>query len=98
MTEKGCKDTCHGDSGGPLLCDGGKVIIGVISTGMGCGIPYRSASYAKVESFLPFISEAMKRTTGFRWKDEEIINAGGERSSLWNVVDVLLLLYVTITI
>ncbi|RZC18442.1 Trypsin domain containing protein [Asbolus verrucosus] len=75
QTEGGYKDTCHGDSGGPLLCDGGKVIIGVISTGMGCGIPFRSSSYAKVETFLPFISEAMKRGSVI---DDKIICTMGD--------------------
>ncbi|CAH1364347.1 unnamed protein product, partial [Tenebrio molitor] len=53
-SERG-RDACLGDSGGPLVC--GRVIIGVISSGLGCGVPNVSAVYTKVEAYLGFIHD-----------------------------------------
>ncbi|XP_068895108.1 tonin-like [Tenebrio molitor] len=58
-SERG-RDACLGDSGGPLVC--GRVIIGVISSGLGCGVPNVSAVYTKVEAYLGFIHDVVNPT------------------------------------
>ncbi|XP_027473141.1 kallikrein-1 isoform X1 [Zalophus californianus] len=55
---EGGKDTCAGDSGGPLICDG--VLQGITSWGnMPCGSPNTPAIYTKVISHLEWIKETM---------------------------------------
>ncbi|XP_004411179.1 PREDICTED: kallikrein-1-like [Odobenus rosmarus divergens] len=55
---EGGKDTCAGDSGGPLICDG--VLQGITSWGnMPCGSPNMPAIYTKVTSHLEWIKEIM---------------------------------------
>ncbi|XP_032181861.1 kallikrein-1 [Mustela erminea] len=55
---EGGKDTCAGDSGGPLICDG--VLQGITSWGhVPCGSPSMPAIYTKVISHLEWIKETM---------------------------------------
>uniref|UniRef100_A0A8C8TID8 Peptidase S1 domain-containing protein n=1 Tax=Peromyscus maniculatus bairdii TaxID=230844 RepID=A0A8C8TID8_PERMB len=55
---EGGKDTCVGDSGGPLICDG--VLQGVTSWGPApCGEPKKPGIYTKVIDFIPWMKEVM---------------------------------------
>jgi secreted trypsin-like serine protease len=44
------EDSCQGDSGGPLFADlpGGEVQIGIVSSGIGCGVPGFAGYYTEV--------------------------------------------------
>ncbi|XP_072395361.1 kallikrein-6-like [Diabrotica undecimpunctata] len=54
------KDTCFGDSGGPLLC--GEVQFGILSWGKGCGGKHLSV-YTRVDKYLKFIKKYAKTYT-----------------------------------
>ncbi|XP_029781991.1 kallikrein-1-like [Suricata suricatta] len=55
---EGGKDTCVGDSGGPLICDG--MFQGITSWGhIPCGSPKMPAVYTKVIAHLDWIKETM---------------------------------------
>ncbi|XP_037777552.1 proclotting enzyme-like [Penaeus monodon] len=51
------KDTCSGDSGGPLAVqvDGKYVLLGITSYGHGCATPGVPGVYTRVSSFIPWI-------------------------------------------
>ena len=52
------KDSCNGDSGGPLLCvkDGRHVLYGIVSKGgSGCGIAAEPGIYSTVANIIPWI-------------------------------------------
>ncbi|XP_037373008.1 kallikrein-1 [Talpa occidentalis] len=54
----GVKDTCRGDSGGPLICDG--ELQGVTSWGhFPCGKPKVPSIYTKVIDYIPWIKKIM---------------------------------------
>ncbi|OBS83059.1 hypothetical protein A6R68_22945, partial [Neotoma lepida] len=56
----GGKDTCVGDSGGPLICDG--ILQGVTSWGpTPCGKPNKPGIYTKLTSFVSWIKEVTKK-------------------------------------
>ena len=50
---QGGEDSCQGDSGGPLMVvapDGGLVLVGAVSFGLGCAFPTQYGIYAEVVS------------------------------------------------
>lgn len=47
------RDSCGGDSGGPLICNGS--VTGIVSFGVGCGIPDNNGFYTNVTSYLDWI-------------------------------------------
>ncbi|CAG0897245.1 unnamed protein product [Darwinula stevensoni] len=56
--ENGEKDSCQGDTGGPLLVglEGKWVQVGIVSYGIGCAWPGYPGVYANVSSHLPWIA------------------------------------------
>jgi secreted trypsin-like serine protease len=53
------RDSCQGDSGGPLTADSGRgrLLVGVVSWGFGCGDPGLPGMYARVSSYASWILE-----------------------------------------
>ncbi|XP_049311324.1 anionic trypsin-2-like isoform X4 [Bactrocera dorsalis] len=47
------KDSCVGDSGGPLICNGS--VAGIVSFGYGCGAPDEAGFYTNVSSYRDWI-------------------------------------------
>lgn len=58
--EDGGKDSCSGDSGGPLFSINGEEQVGIVSFGKGCARPDYYGVYMRVSSFVPWIN----RVTG----------------------------------
>ena len=55
--EEGGKDTCIGDSGGPLTVEeyNRHVIVGITSFGIGCGKPHSPGVYTRTTAYLSWI-------------------------------------------
>jgi secreted trypsin-like serine protease len=54
--DEGGVDTCQGDSGGPLVLKSWtKILVGVVSGGLGCAEPHLYGVYTRVSSHLDWI-------------------------------------------
>uniref|UniRef100_A0A673VB47 Kallikrein related peptidase 13 n=1 Tax=Suricata suricatta TaxID=37032 RepID=A0A673VB47_SURSU len=66
-TKEGGKDSCEGDSGGPLICNG--TLHGIISWGdFPCGQPNRPGVYTRVSQYVVWIQETIKKHRIQEWK------------------------------
>ncbi|XP_077498807.1 brain-specific serine protease 4-like isoform X2 [Amblyomma americanum] len=57
--ERGARDACSGDSGGPLVTRNGSqwILVGIVSTGVGCAKPRQPGIYTAVAPYLTWINE-----------------------------------------
>ncbi|XP_057568972.1 kallikrein-13 isoform X3 [Hippopotamus amphibius kiboko] len=59
-TKEGGKDSCEGDSGGPLICN--ETLHGIISWGdFPCGQPNRPGVYTRVSRYITWIQETIRK-------------------------------------
>ncbi|XP_018567398.1 trypsin-1-like, partial [Anoplophora glabripennis] len=64
--EQGGIDACWADSGGPLMINtegqnDQMVVVGVVSTGIGCARPQLPGIYTRVSEYIPWITETIRR-------------------------------------
>ncbi|XP_034172857.2 testisin [Osmia lignaria lignaria] len=59
--EEGGRDACWADSGGPLMIEGlsgnKMMVVGIVSSGVGCGRPRLPGLYTRVSEYIPWISQ-----------------------------------------
>ncbi|KAF2905775.1 hypothetical protein ILUMI_00397 [Ignelater luminosus] len=62
--ETGGVDSCWADSGGPLMVASGAgdqlMVVGVVSTGIGCARPFLPGLYTRVSEYIPWIQSVIK--------------------------------------
>jgi uncharacterized repeat protein (TIGR01451 family) len=62
---KGGRDSCFGDSGGPLMVQDSTTsnwnLAGLVSWGYGCAMPGLPGVYTRVSQFTPWVTETMER-------------------------------------
>lgn len=56
--DQGGKDSCEGDSGGPLL-DAQGVQVGIVSFGVGCGLAQYPGVYSRVSNYMEWIESVL---------------------------------------
>ena len=60
--EAGGRDACQYDSGGPLFCKKagkGWYVVGQVSWGIECGLPYKYGVYTNMEVLTPWVRNIM---------------------------------------
>ena len=62
--DKGGKDSCQNDSGGPLVCEEGDkwVLRGVTNSGIKCALPNKYGIYAQVSKYVSWINKEMNKS------------------------------------
>ncbi|XP_073988611.1 trypsin-1-like isoform X2 [Rhodnius prolixus] len=61
--EKGGRDTCWADSGGPLMVGEGErtMVVGIVSTGIGCARPRLPGLYTRISDYVSWIGQMLRR-------------------------------------
>jgi trypsin len=57
----GGRDTCQGDSGGPVVTSDGTLVVGIVSFGVGCGLPDFSGVNTRVSGISRWIADQVCR-------------------------------------
>ncbi|KAL1124436.1 hypothetical protein AAG570_001064, partial [Ranatra chinensis] len=61
--ENGGRDSCWADSGGPLMVKDGDhtMVVGVVSTGIGCARPRLPGLYTRISEYVPWIGQMLRK-------------------------------------